>query len=187
MKSVFTLSLIVFVCLSQAQTKTVPVKPAWSKSDTLIKWMTIQEAEAAQKVKPKKILVSVYTVWCRWCKLEDSLAFTNKEIASYINQNFYPVKFNAETNAPVTFNGVRYSFIRDESQYVNEFAKYLLNGKMSYPGCAFIDEQGKIISAKNGYMDAYYLEAVLNYYGTGSYKKFSYNEFEFEFEGKIED
>ncbi len=187
MKSVFTLALIGVVYFSQAQTKAVPVKSTLYKSDTLIIWMTIEEAEAAQKTNPKKILVNVYATWCRWCKLEDSLAFSNKEIAHYINQNFYPVKFNAESKAPVTFNGVRYNFIHEENQYVNEFAKYLLNGKLSYPGYAFIDEHGKIISAKNGYMDAYYLEAVLNYYGTGSYKKFSYNEFEFEFEGKIED
>ncbi len=188
MKPIFTCCFLFLFGLSNAQTAAtassntaVPIH-----NNTQIKWMTIEQAEAAQKVKPKKILVSVYATWCRWCRLEDSLTFRNTEIANYINDNFYPVRFNAETREAVNYKGVKYIFNNDQSKWVHGFATYLLNGKMSYPGIAYLDEKGNLISASNGYMDAYYLEAVLNYYGTNAYKGMTYRDFEADFEGKIE-
>ena len=58
--------------------------------------MTMDEALAAQKIKAQKIIVDVYTSWCGPCKLLDKNTFGNAEISSFINQNYYPVKFNAE-------------------------------------------------------------------------------------------
>jgi thioredoxin-related protein len=185
------LCLIGLPAFSQSQAKRTVAKPPVDSSlfykDTVVKWMTIEEAEAMQKVKPKKILVDVYTKWCRWCRVADSLDYRNREIAHYINQNFYAVKFNAENKKSCTYKGVRYDFEEDESLYVHSFARYVLNGKQSYPGTAFIDENGHLIKAETGYMEAPYFEAVLNYYGSDSYKKMSYNNFEDEFVGKIEE
>ena len=179
------------VVMSRTVVKKAPVKAPVDSSlfykDTIIKWMTIEQAEAAQKKSPRKILVDVYTSWCRWCRVEDSVTFKNREIAHYINQHFYPVKFDAESRPPVTFHEVRYIFLKDEDKWVHEFARYILNGKLSYPGTAFLDENGHLIDAKNGYMDAPYLETVLNFYGSNSYKKMKYAAFEDEFEGKIGD
>jgi thioredoxin-related protein len=187
MKSGLVITLLLVFANLNTQAQSVGVSHSVVYKDAVIKWLSIEEAEAAQKKNPKKILVNVYTNWCRWCKVEDSVSYKNAEIAKYINQNFYPVKFNAEGKAAVTFKEVRYNFIDDENIYVHEFARYLLNGRMSYPGTVFIDEQGKIIAAKNGYMDAYYLEAVLNYYSTGAYKTMTYTDFESDFDGKIKD
>ena len=190
MKFIPTLFLLFSIVVSDAQSKAPAAKPRVDSSllytDTVIKWMTIEEAEAAQSKNPKKILVNVYAKWCRWCKVEDSASYRNREIAHYINQTFYPVKYNAESKAPVEFKGVRFGFIDDENIYVNEFTRYLLNGKLSYPGTVFINEQGNLIASKNGYMDAYYLEAVLHYYGSGAYRKMSYADFEADFEGKVD-
>ncbi len=184
------LALLVFVTVNvQAQSATLKaaVDTSLVSKDAGIKWMTIQEAETSQKKNPKKLFVYVYATWCRWCKLEDSLTFRHKEIVQYINQNFYAVKLNAEKREPLTFKGVRYDFIDDDNKFVHDFARYLLNGRLSYPGVSFLNEQGNLISSKNGYMDAYYLEAVLNYYGSDAYKKVTYHDYEFEFEGKIEE
>ncbi|HLP52707.1 MAG TPA: DUF255 domain-containing protein [Chitinophagales bacterium] len=186
MRITHLLTFLLFVSTLHAQhTSTVLATPAYK--DTVIKWMTMEEAELAQKKNPKKILVSVYTSWCRWCKLEDSVSFRHKEIAHYINQNFYPVKFNAESKVPLVFNGVRYNFINEENRYVHEFAQYALKGKLSYPGISFINETGYLIDAIYGYMDAYYMEAVLNYYGSSAYKTIKYHDYENDFEGKVEE
>ena len=48
-----------------------------------IKWMTFDEAIAAQKKKPKKIFVDIYTNWCGPCKMLSSNTFTNKDLAKY--------------------------------------------------------------------------------------------------------
>ncbi len=187
---VFLLCIIATGAVAQVKRSTpvkLPVDSSLFYKDTIIRWMSIEEAEAMQKVKPRKILVDVYTKWCRWCKVADSLSYKNREIAHYINQNFYAVKFNAEGKKSCTYRGVRYDFNDDESAYTHDFARYILNGKLSYPGTAFIDENGRLIKAESGYMEAPYFEAILNYYGSGSYKKMKYIEFEDEFVGKIEE
>ena len=68
-----------------------------------IQWMTINEAMAAQAKNPKKIFVDMYTNWCGPCKLLDRNTFSNADVAAYINENFYPVKFNAEGDETVKF------------------------------------------------------------------------------------
>ena len=68
-----------------------------------IKWMTFDEAIAAQKKNPKKIFVDIYTNWCGPCKMLSSNTFTNKDLAKYVNDNYYPVKFNGEGNELVNY------------------------------------------------------------------------------------
>ena len=58
-----------------------------------IKWMTFDQAIAAQKKKPKKIFIDVYTSWCGPCKMLSSNTFANKDLAKYVNDNYYAVKF----------------------------------------------------------------------------------------------
>ena len=57
--------------------------------------MSLDEALKAQKTKPK-IIMDVYTKWCGPCKFLDKKTFGNPDVARYISQNFYAVKFNAE-------------------------------------------------------------------------------------------
>lgn len=154
-------------------------------TDTVIRWMTIQEMEAAQKVLPKKVVVSVYATWCRWCRQEDSVVYRNKEVAHYINQHYYAVKFNAETRTPIIFKGNEYTFNKDENVFVHQLAQYLLNGKMQYPGIVFLDEKLSLIGTQSGYTEAPYLESLLNYYGSNAYRKMPFGNFDYEFEGKI--
>ena len=61
-----------------------------------VNWLTLNEAFEAQKIQPKKILIDVYTVWCGPCKLLDKNTFGHPGVAEFINDHFYPVKFNAE-------------------------------------------------------------------------------------------
>ncbi len=61
-----------------------------------INWVTFEEALKLQKEKPKKIMMDVYTNWCGPCKMLDRNTFQNKDVANYVNEHYYAVKFNAE-------------------------------------------------------------------------------------------
>ena len=58
--------------------------------------MSLDQALKATKIKPKKIIMDVYTKWCGPCRLLDKKTFGNPDVSRYISQNFYAVKFNAE-------------------------------------------------------------------------------------------
>ncbi len=154
--------------------------------DTIIKWMTIEEAMAAQQKKPKKIFISFFATWCGWCRKEDAVTYKNREIAHYINQHFYPVKFNAETKTSVAFKGKTYEFIPDKKIFANAFATTMLNGKLSYPASVVLDETGTKIDIHQGYLDPISMEIALNFTGSNAYKKMKQAQFEEEFYGKIE-
>lgn len=154
--------------------------------DTIIKWMTLEEAMAAQQKKPKKIFISIFATWCGWCRKEDAVTYKNREIAHYMNQHFYPVKFNAETKTAVVFKGKTYEFNPDKKIFANAFATNLLNGKMSYPASVVLDETGEKIDIHQGYLDPISMEIALNFTGSNAYKKMKQGQFEEEFYGKIE-
>ena len=61
-----------------------------------VKWMTWEEAAAANDKQPKKIFVDVYTNWCGWCKKMDASTFKETDVVKILNEKFYPVKLNAE-------------------------------------------------------------------------------------------
>src|SRR5690606_11157370 len=73
-----------------------------------IKWMTMNEALAAQKKDPKKIFMDVYTTWCGPCKMLDKNTFSDKEVAEYVNKNYYAVKFNEEGTEKVNYHNFVY-------------------------------------------------------------------------------
>ena len=75
---------------------------------TEINWMTFEEAVAAQKENPKKIMIDAYTNWCGPCKMLDKQTFNNSDLVAYVNENYYAVKFNAEGNETIKFKGKTY-------------------------------------------------------------------------------
>ena len=51
------------------------------------------------------MFIDVYTDWCGWCKHMMKTTFANKGIANYINTQYIPVRFDAETLDTITFRG----------------------------------------------------------------------------------
>jgi len=134
-----------------------------------IKWMTMEQAQAATKVKPKKIIIDAYTDWCGWCKKMDATTFVDKEVVEYINSNYYAVKFNAEQKEPIVFNGKTYNFVPNGARGYHELANLLLQGKFSYPTTIYLDEKLNLLTPVPGFLEPAQLNPILHYFGSGSY------------------
>lgn len=139
-----------------------------------IKWMTMNEALAAQKKEPKKIFMDAYTTWCGPCKMLDKNTFSNSDVANFINKNYYPVKFNAEGNVEITYQGMTfknpgYDPNRKGRNSQHQLAQAL---KISgYPSLVFFDEQGKLIGPIPGYRTPHQLELFLKLFLKEDYKE----------------
>jgi thioredoxin-related protein len=70
-----------------------------------IKWLSFEQLDDSLKIKPKPVIISFYTDWCVYCKKMDKEVYSKAAIIKEINQHYYAVKFDAETNIPVQFDG----------------------------------------------------------------------------------
>ena len=123
-------------------------------TETATKWYTWEEAVELNKKNPKKIVVDVYTDWCGWCKKMDQGAFSKSEITSYMADNFYPVKLNAEQKEQIIFGRDTFAFVNMENgRGVHTLAYALLDGKMGYPTLVYLDHDFRRIMISPGYKE----------------------------------
>lgn len=119
-----------------------------------INWMSMNEALEAQKKEPKKIFMDAYTVWCGPCKMLDKNTFSNSDVIEYVNENYYPVKFNAEGNEEINFKGQVFK----NPQYDPEKKKRRNSPHQlaraiqitGYPSLVFFDEEANLIAPVAG-------------------------------------
>jgi thioredoxin-related protein len=157
-------------------------KPAAAPEEAHVKWLTWAQAQEAQKKKPKKVFVDVYTDWCGWCKRMDATTFENPAIAKYMNDNFYCVKFNAETKEEIVFKGEKYG----NDGRNNKLATFLLQNRMSYPTTLYLDEELNLLSAVPGYMAPKDAEPILSYFVTNSFKTTPWEEYQKSFKSTLQ-
>lgn len=149
-----------------------------------INWLTIEEAEEANKKEPKKILIDVYTDWCGWCKKMDASTFKDKDLVEYLNQKFYCVKLDGEDKGTLTFKGEEFNFINQGRRGYNELAAGFLKGKMSYPSLVFLDEELVVLQVMKGFKSAEELIPILTFLGDNIYKNSNWTDYINETKGK---
>lgn len=145
-----------------------------------INWVTFEEALELQKKTPKKIMMDVYTNWCGPCKMLDKNTFQNKDVADYVNKNYYAVKFNGEGNESVTYKQNTFSNPNYNPANANrrnsahQLAQYFQI--TAYPTIVFIDEKGDLMFPLKGYQTPTQLELYLKMFGNDDHKNLKTQE-----------
>lgn len=161
MKSILNISFIFLLLIGYSSTTSAQNK---------VKWITWEQAIAANEKEQKKIMVDIYTDWCGWCKKMDKATFQKDHIARYINKNYYSIKFDAETKRDITFNGKTYKFIKNGRKGYHELAAAITQGQLSYPTVVFLDEQLAVIQPIPGFQDDKMFELIMTYFSGDHYK-----------------
>jgi len=170
--------LIVFIFLLSVSITT-------NAQEKKIKWISLNQAITLNKKNPKKILIDVYANWCYYCKVMDNKTYDNDKIATYINDNFYAVKFNAEQKEDINFQGKTFHYVKSGSRGYNELAVYLLNGKLSYPHTLFLNENEQVLTGIAGYLKPKQFEPILAYFASNAYLKNNWQSFSKDFKSKL--
>ena len=132
-----------------------------------INWIKVDELEAAQAKEPRKVLIDVYTKWCGPCKMMMRNTFTNADVISYINANYYAVKFDAEGPDPVEFKGKTFSnptYVPNKPgrNGVHELSRAFQ--VRAYPTIVYLDEDLEMIAPISGYKSPQQLELYLRFF-----------------------
>lgn len=140
-------------------------------SQTKVNWMSFQEAEAKNEVEPKKMLVFFETSWCGFCKKMDRTVFTDEQVAQYLNENYYAVRFDAESKESLSFDDIEYKFDSSNGRRgAHEIAIDMLQGYMAYPGVVFLAEDYTSIRILQGVQPKELFTVFLKYITEDAYK-----------------
>ena len=150
-----------------------------------VKWYSMEEAEKLNKQQPRKIMIDVYTDWCGWCTKMDKETFNHPVIANYLNENYYPVKLDAESKEEIVFNGTTYKHVAQGARGYHELAAGILNGQMSYPSIAYMNEKMELLGVIKGYKSVQDQESLLNYIAEEKYTSESLEDYQKSFTSKI--
>ena len=109
----------------------------------------------------------------------DKKTFANKDVARYINEHYYAVKFNAEGNEEIAFydqlfRNPNYDPNRRGRNATHQFTQFL--GIKGYPTMVFFSEDGDPIMPVVGYYNPQQLEPYLKMIKQGDYAVFSTSE-----------
>ena len=171
MRKYFLVVVAVMVSLAFVSFPKTDIK---NEEATTINWMSLEEAVAAQKQNPKKIMMDAYTDWCGPCKMLDKNTFHNPDVVKYVNENFYAVKFDAEGNETIKFKGKTYTNpnydpAKDRSRNSSHQLSYYLQIR-AYPTIVFLDENADLVLPLRGYQSPQQLELFLKLVATDDYK-----------------
>ena len=144
---------------------------------THIKWLSVTDldklaSEKSWKKESRMVVVDIYTDWCGWCKVMDRNTFSQSNIISYVSDNFYAVKLDAEMTDTIEFREKKYGFRGSGRRGAHELAIEwgMSNGGIGYPTIAFLDSTLKKVGTMPGYKDVTEMEAMLIYFKEGHYK-----------------
>ena len=124
-------------------------------------------------------MVDVYTKWCGPCKMMTQNTFNDERVAKYLNENYYCVKFDAESTDTVNFQGNIFTNPDFKPNTpgrngVHQFARFLQVS--AYPTLFFMDKNGNGLGPVTGYRTPGQLEIFLKYFSSEDYLRITTQE-----------
>ncbi len=175
-KAVFILFICFFI-FSFTEIKPGGKEKAAKKEN--IEWIGINEVKAKLQIESRPILIDLYTNWCYWCKVMNKKTYSNSKVIDYINKHYYAVRLNAESKDSVIWNGEIYKY-SDENR-VNNFSIYITQGQLAFPNTVIFADVKKTPASIPGFIETKEIEVILKYFGDGSYKDKSFNDYSSNF------
>ena len=120
-----------------------------------IKWQSYQSGMKKIADENKKGFIHFYTDWCTYCKLMNQKTFTNDAVIAFLNENFVPIRVDAEEQRGVA-------------------RKY---GVSSFPNNGFIAEDQSEIGKRPGFIPPDLLLKMLEFIDSESFKSMSFKNF----------
>ncbi|KAA1244722.1 thioredoxin family protein [Aquimarina sp. RZ0] len=135
--------------------------------DKSIRWLSFEQLEDSLATKPKKVFIDFYADWCSYCKKIDQTAFRDPEVVSLLNQKYYAVKMNAESNDTIIFDGQKfvnrsYGKKRNATHDIPLLLASRKNSPFSLPAIIVLDASFRVIDRYFEYISPKKMITILN-------------------------
>ncbi|MEO1628564.1 MAG: thioredoxin fold domain-containing protein [Bacteroidota bacterium] len=139
--------------------------PLRAQEEVRIQWLSFEQLEDSLSVNPKKVFIDFYTDWCTYCRKMDKLVFTNPKVIDQLNGEYYAVRFNAETEASISFGGqvlVNEQLGKSRTP-LHQIAQLLAlrQGEFTAPTIVVLNEEFSVTSRHFEYLDSKKILQVL--------------------------
>lgn len=140
-----------------------------------VAWMAFEDAvervrsDRAAGIESRMIFVEIYATWCPYCKRLDTTTMTDPAVIEALNKDFYPVRFDGEQTAAVTFREQTFRFVPYGDRGYHELAVGLAGGQLSYPTLVFLNQDLQVVQPLQGYRPPEELLPILAFFGEGHY------------------
>lgn len=124
-----------------------------------LNWISYTQAAEQADDEEKKLMIFLEAEWCMVCKRMHREVFTNDEVISLMNSDFYPVRMDIESDAMIPVKGKRVS--------KKEFSKSI--GIYGTPTILFLNSNEEVIGNFVGYSDSEEMISLLTYITSEAY------------------
>lgn len=117
----------------------------------------ITKIENKLKENPKYIIIELYTDWCGICAIQHKKIQKDEDLISKLNEEFYFIRFDAESNESFIFNGHEFK----NQNKIHDFAKAISSDSNAFPAWIIMNPKLEIIFQYNGLIEPEDLKAIL--------------------------
>jgi len=132
--------------------------PLSAQETASVRWLSFEQLEDSLVANPKKVFIDFYTEWCTYCRKMDKVVFTKAEVIKLLNEEYYAVRFNAETDSVVNFGGRQLTNdqVGQSRRPLHQIAQLLAlrQGQFAAPTLVILDEAFDVTSRHFEYMDS---------------------------------
>lgn len=122
------------------------------------------QMDSLQVAEPRPMVVFLHADWCRYCQHMQQTSLRDPEVVELLNEKFYFLSLDAESEEPITFSGHEFAFqASGNGTGTHALASALgsVDGKLQYPSLVIMNTQYEIIFQYGAFLEAKALLEIL--------------------------